>query len=272
MASTLAYPNAAPTSAPASSNVPYDPYSHVRYGDYKDTGAVVGAGRRIFRRLRGVGAFDPSSPLYSKNPFLAAGQQDWENNPLHQFTGPGRKRPTIPNVMGAISSILDAEKAPHEAAYKNLMDTIAGGSGALNAQRDAVMKALGTDVISPELLARLDATSRERIAREGATARVGLSSQLAGSGAVVDPSNAAFDAQRNDTLFRLGQAETENALTAATTNRQGQMDAISAAGNYGGNLAETIKSLLSAEDFRSQLSKDQIAMLEAIAGLRKAGQ
>jgi hypothetical protein len=244
----------------------------VRFRDYRDTGATVGAGRRIFHRLKSLGAFNSGSPLQQYNPFLAEGQQDWQNNPLHQFTGPGRKRPTIPNTMSAISAILDQEKAPHQAAYTNLMDTIGSGAGALNAQRDAVMKALGTDVIPPALLERLTAGSRERIAREGAQTRVGLSAQLAGSGGRVDQFDPAYGALQNETLYKLGQSEIDNAMTAATTNRQGQMDAIGAAGAYGGSLAETIKSLLSAEEFRSQLSKDQITMLEAMAGLRKAGQ
>ena len=243
-----------------------------RFRDFKDTNPY-GVGRGVFRRLRAAGAFDDGSTLRQSNPFLAEGQADWQNNPLHQFVGPGRMRPTLRNTMGAISGILDQRKAPQEAAAARLRALIDSGMPTLDAAGGAVRTALSTTVIPDELLERTMAGARERIGREGGLSRAGIAAALGGSGVrEFDPLNAAYSAQEGNTLFQLGQEEVGQAVNAAEVNRQGLIDAIQSAGGYTGNLSQMVQNLLASEEFSNSLSEDEVSALLAIAGLRQAGK
>lgn len=240
------------------------------YRDYRATGEGVGAGRGLFKRLRKLGAFDEGSGLRKSNPFLEEGQQNWNENPLSRFTGAARQKPTIGNVTSAISGILSNNKAAEEDALARLRATYEGNAGVLDASRTAVMSALENPAVSPEQLAQWQAAARDRITRENQQSGAALSSRLAGQGYRQDDLNASQRALTNDALYRTGQSDIEQSMMAAEKNRQGLLDAIDRAGAFQGNVSENIQQLLGIEEFRRSLSADEVAFLEAMAGLYQA--
>lgn len=246
------------------------PNDRPKFRDYRETGAPLGVGRGVFRRLRLAGAFDEGSTLRQYNPFLAEGQESWKSDPFQRFVGPARQRFTVRNLGSAINDLQAADRVKSEEAYRAMMEQLLGGQEALRAQATGVTTALNTPAVSPEQLRQMQAVARERIAREGGTRRGSLSATLAGQGQRQDDLNAAYAAQEGDTLYRLGQAEIEQGIQAGGMNRDALISAIQAASGYGQNLSQTIDTLLSIEGFRQALTEDQVNALLALKGLQAA--
>ena len=241
-----------------------------RWNDYREAGAMAGADRGVFRRMRKAGAFDPDSPLRGQNPFTPEGAEYWAQNPTQRFSGPGRQKPTNVNIGGAIFDIIDLNKPAHEAAYNNMTGVTDMGQDVLAQSGAAITSALQNPAVSPEQLRHMQAVARQRVGWEAGRGQAGLAARFGEQGYRTDDLNAAYAALKGDTLYRLGEAEIDQGMKAGQMNRDALMQAIQSAAQYTGSISTAIDTLLKTEGFRESLSKDEINALLALRGLEVA--
>lgn len=227
---------------------------------YRELDTSLGMGRGAFRRMKKAGAFNEGSTLID----------DWKNNPLDRFTGPGKAKMNAANTGRAVSDQLKLIAGGRADAADTAAAANADSLKTLTSAGTAVRAALDTPVISPEMLRRSQAAVMDRVAREGFGGQAGLGASAAGQGLNLADLSAARAGLMGDTSYRAGQAENEQNIAAAATNREGILAAIKAAGENGQDISQTIETLMGIQSFREGLTADDIKNLQTMFGLKVA--